>query len=44
MKHPETTEELAEAGRLAVEAIEEEPWWSRAETPLTPQRPASGLT
>jgi Arc/MetJ-type ribon-helix-helix transcriptional regulator len=25
-KHPETASELAQAGRLAVEAIEEEPW------------------
>ncbi len=25
-KHPETSHEIAEAGRLAVDAIEEEPW------------------
>jgi Arc/MetJ-type ribon-helix-helix transcriptional regulator len=25
-QHPETAEELAEASRLAVESIEEEPW------------------
>jgi Arc/MetJ-type ribon-helix-helix transcriptional regulator len=25
-KHPETPNEMAEAGRLAIDAIEEEPW------------------